>query len=129
MRPDVVVIGDVKRAVELGIGGAVRPHAAQAENMPRKDALGQPDAAGVYLLHLLARLAPERSGHGARHVAAEAVNNLRPDLQRLDLVFPQVEIPVIEVDDVRPLRHAAGRAAQLVAQEELRMPRSEDGVG
>ena len=127
-RPNVVVVGHVKGAVELGIRRAGRTHAAHAQHIGTVDAFGQPDAAGTYLLHLTAGLTPEVQRYTAGHVAAEAVYDGGPLLQRVDLVRPQITVGIIQIHHVPPVRHLAGGLPRRVAEEILRVGVGQHGV-
>ena len=92
------------------------------------DGLGQPDAVRVDLGDGLPRGAPELDRHERRHVAAEAVDDLRPHHERVDLIGPEVAVAIVEVDDVCPVAHLIAGLAIRAVIEELRMRGVERGV-
>ena len=91
-------------------------------------ALRQPDTAGADRLHLLPRLRPEVHRHAAGHVAAEAVHDLRPLLQRVDLIAPQLPVFVVQIHHVPPVRHMAAGSALLIVEKPLRVGVRQNGI-
>ena len=84
-------------------------------------ALRQPNAAGADRFHLLPRPGPEVQGHAAGHIAAEAVHDLRPHFQRIDLVAPQFLVGIIQIYYIPPIRHMAAGPTLLVPEKPLRV--------
>ena len=91
-------------------------------------ALRQPDAAGADRFHLLPRPGPEVQGHAAGHIAAEAVHDLRPHFQRIDLIAPQLPVFVVQIHHVPPVRHMAAGSALLIVEKPLRVGVRQNGI-
>ena len=81
----------------------------------------QPQAAGTHCFHLSAGPQPELKRHQRGHVAAEAVHDLRPAFQRLDLVVPQAGIAVVQINDIRPFADPVAEAAVRLMVEPFRV--------
>ena len=84
-------------------------------------ALRQPDATGADSFHFLPRPGPEVQRHAAGHIAAEAVHDLRPHFQRIDLVAPQFLVGIIQIYYIPPIRHMAAGPTLLVPEKPLRV--------
>ena len=84
-------------------------------------ALAQPDRAGMHALNRLARGLPERHGHVAGHVAAEAVDDCGPLTQRRNLVLPQRGYVIVEINHIRPLADLVATPAAGLLVEEFRV--------
>ena len=96
--------------------------------MSAVDAFRQPDAAGTHRLYLTACLAPEFQRHAAGYIAAKAVHDGGPLLQRIDLVRPQLAVGVVQIHHVPPVRHLAGGTPLAVAEEVRRVGLRQHGV-
>ena len=84
----VVVIGQIKGAVHLGVSVRRDPLCAHIGDEVRLHGLAQPDGVGAHRGNGVSRLLPKRDGHQRRHVAAEAVYDLRPLHEGFDLIVP-----------------------------------------
>ena len=84
----VVVIAEIERLIDLAVGERRDPAPAHIGDEARLHALAQPDATRAHRLDLLARLEPEFQRDQRRYVTAEAVHDLSPHLQRVDLIIP-----------------------------------------
>ena len=125
----VVLVFDVENVEQLRVAGAGKALAADVVAEARVHALGQPHAVGIDLGDRRARPLPERDRHKGSHVAAEAVDELRPHLQAFDLIVPEGALAVIEVDHVGPVADLVADIPVPVAPVELRMLPQQHGVG
>ena len=125
---DVVFIFHVERGERVIVQRRIDAAAAREAAVALVDGLGQPDAVRVDLGDGLPRGAPELDRHERRHVAAEAVDDLRPHHERVDLIGPEVAVAIVEVDDVCPVAHLIAGLAIRAVIEELRMLGVERGV-
>ena len=126
--PDVILIlhveGGIQRRVLGGIDALPSGPAAEAA----VDALRQPDAARLDFFHCFPGLEPEFHRDKRGHVAAEAVHDLRPPAQALDLVIPQRPLAVVQVDHIGPVADLVAGPALRRFVKPLRVLTVEHGV-
>ena len=125
---DIVFVFDIERLVGVHVPGGIHAAAAADDAEHAVHAFSEPDEVRFALRDLPAGSRPEFHRHERSYVAAEAVDDLRPLLQGLQLVVPKLRNVVIQVDDVRPVPHVvAGRAVRTLI-EILRVFLPQDGI-
>ena len=92
---DVVVIGGIERLIELGVGQARKALCAGGDMEAALDRFAQPEAAGTDGRDLCAGALPELQRDERRDIAAEAVDEAGPGLERFDLVVPELDVPPV----------------------------------
>ena len=126
---DIIFIFHVEGPEDLPVRPGVDAPGAVIRHEVGLHGLGQPEAARMHLFNFRSCLDPEVHRNQGSHVAAEAVDNARPVLQSFNLIVPEALVPVVEVDDVRPVADLVPEGAVFPVVEPGRMLLGKDGVG
>ena len=126
---DVVVIGGVKRLIELGVGQARKALCAGGDMEAALNRFAQPEAAGTDGRDLCAGALPELQRDERRDIAAEAVDEAGPGLERFDLVVPELWVAVVQIRHVPPVAEAVAERAVGLVVEPFGVVFGQPGVG
>ncbi len=121
-RPNIIIIREIKRLVNLPIRLRHQAAPPPVNNKRRMRRLRQPDHPWLHGRHLPPRPLPKRHRHNRSHITTKTIHpHLRPLAQRFNLVIPQRRIIIDQINDVAPLRNRHIRPPRLITMIPLRV--------